>query len=111
MPIGFRLSREANVNILTGGASPPLQLIDPSLVQTVRVQPETGMTPSITNHTPLVFTNTNAPAALENTPSAGSGKGNATATEMVTISVTFRDPGPEDPREGIIGAYVDIERF
>ena len=113
IPVGFRLPNGARVNILT---EPTLAISFAGRlsVQTVLVS-DTGAAgggagSTFVFHGPaLTPATSNTPSSLSNTPSTGSGTGTGTHTEMITIEVQF-NVAPVGP-EGLIGAYVDIERF
>ena len=115
IPVGFRLPNGARVNILT---EPTLAISFTGRlsVQTVLVS-DTGAAGGgagstfvfHTSHVDARSTPTHSHSVLTNTPSTGSGTGTGTHTEMITIEVQF-NVAPVGP-EGLIGAYVDIERF
>jgi len=78
------------------------------IVQTVQIQ-GSGVTATSVNHSPGLSGNTNNPFSLSGLPSTGSGTGSPFATEMLSIQVT--SPVAPSLGSGLIGAYVDIERF
>jgi len=106
------LPADAEVNILTQ-ANAQIQHL---YVLTV-IMGDTGVGPpagtsglGCINHSPAIISlNTNTPIPLVTTPSLGSGTGITVRTEMVTIEVEFNSSLPVG--SGIVGAYVDIERF
>ena len=113
MPVGFRLPAGGTVNILTE-PTVAIAFSGRLWVQTNRVMNTGaiggGAGANMTDHTPLLVPATsNTPSALNATPSTGSGTGVGTHTEMISIEVLF-DASLTSPT-GLIGAYVDIERF